>query len=91
MASRETSPESLTELSREALIGRVLELEAQLAEAQIAELRRQIFGPKAEKLSSEQQALEPKLLPKSTLGKAVNYFLNEYPALVGYLQDGRLE
>ena len=37
------------------------------------------------------EALEPKLLPKSTLGKAVNYFLNEYPALVGYLQDGRLE
>ena len=37
------------------------------------------------------EALPPKLLPKSTLGKAVNYFLNEHHALVGYLQDGRLE
>jgi transposase len=58
MALRETFPESLTELSREALIERVLEMEAQLveAQAQIAELRRQLFGSKAEKLSPEQQA-----------------------------------
>ena len=58
MAMRETIPESLTELSREALIEQVLELEAQLAEAQaqIAELRRQLFGSKAENLSPEQQA-----------------------------------
>ena len=58
MAWRETIPESLTELSREGLIERVLKLEAQLAEAQaqIAELRRQLFGSKAEKLSPEQQA-----------------------------------
>ena len=35
--------------------------------------------------------LQPSLLPKSTLGKAVNYFLNEYDALVGYLKDGRFE
>lgn len=41
-----------------ALVERVLELEAQLAEAQaqIAELRRDLFGSKAEKLSTEQQA-----------------------------------
>jgi transposase len=39
------------------VVERVLELEAQLAEAQaqIAELRRQLFGSKAEKLSPEQQ------------------------------------
>src|SRR5579864_3174606 len=58
MASPETFPESLTDLSREALMERVVELEAQLAEAQAqnAELRRQLFGSKAEKLSSQQQA-----------------------------------
>jgi len=28
-------------------------------------------------------------LPKSTLGKAVNYFIHEYEALKGYLRDGR--
>ena len=30
-------------------------------------------------------------LPQSSLGKAVNYFLKEYTALVGYLRDGRFE
>jgi transposase len=37
------------------------------------------------------KAFEPKRLPKSTLGKAVNYFLNEYHALAGYREDGRFE
>jgi len=31
----------------------------------------------------------PRLLPQSSLGKAVNYFLNEYTAVVGYLRDGK--
>ncbi len=35
--------------------------------------------------------LQPALLPQSTMGKALNYFLNEYEALTGYLQDGRFE
>jgi hypothetical protein len=30
-------------------------------------------------------------VPKSTLGQAVNYFLNDYDALVRYLKDGRFE
>jgi transposase len=42
-------------------------------------------------LQKHAQELQPKLLPKSTLGKAVSYFLNEYDALLGYLQDGRFE
>jgi hypothetical protein len=33
----------------------------------------------------------PRFLPQSSLGKAVNYFLNEYTALVGYLRDGKFE
>jgi len=33
----------------------------------------------------------PRLLPQSSLGKAVNYFLNEYTAVVGYLRHGRFE
>ena len=32
-----------------------------------------------------------RVLPQSSLGKAVRYFLNEYTALVGYLRDGRFE
>ena len=34
---------------------------------------------------------DPRVLPQSSLGKAVNYFLNEYTALVGYLREGRFE
>jgi hypothetical protein len=34
---------------------------------------------------------DARLLPQSSLGKAVNYFLKEYSALVGYLRDGRFE
>jgi hypothetical protein len=50
--------EAVAELSREALIERVLDLEAQLREAQalIAELRRRLLAHKAEKLSPEQEA-----------------------------------
>ena len=33
----------------------------------------------------------PRLLPESSLGKAVKYFLNEYTAAVGYLRDGQFE
>jgi transposase len=35
--------------------------------------------------------LRPTLLPESSMGKAVNYFLKEYRALVGYRRDGRFE
>ena len=44
-----------------------------------------------EAMKQHAEKLQPRLLPKSTLGKAVNYFLNEYAALVGYLDDGRFE
>ena len=37
------------------------------------------------------QELQPGLLPQSSLGKAVSYFLNEYEALIGYLQSGSYE
>jgi hypothetical protein len=41
------------------------------------------------KRRAEQIKKDPRFLPQSTLGKAVNYFLHEYTALVGYLRDGR--
>jgi len=42
-------------------------------------------------LQTRAEELRPKLLPQSTMGKAVNYFLNEHKALEGYLRDGRFE
>lgn len=35
--------------------------------------------------------LRPQFLPKSTMGKALTYFIDEYDALIGYLRDGRFE
>ncbi len=52
-------------------------------------LRQQQAPPLWEAL--QQRARELKLLPQSTLGKAVNYFLKEYQALTGYLRDGRFQ
>jgi len=46
---------------------------------------------KAMKRRALQLRADPRILPRSTLGKAVNYFLNEYTALVCYLRDGRFE
>jgi transposase len=45
----------------------------------------------AMKRRAEVLRTDPRVLPKSTLGKAVRYLLNEYTALVGYLRDGRFE
>lgn len=53
---------------------------------------RQVQAPSTWKLlKTRAEELQPKLLPQSTLGKAVNYFLNEYEPLIGYLRDGRFE
>jgi transposase len=44
-----------------------------------------------EGLKTRALELQPNVLPKSTMGKALGYFLDEYDALTGYLQDGRYE
>ena len=44
-----------------------------------------------EAIKARAQELQPATLPKSSLGKALSYFLTEYDALVGYLRDGRFE
>lgn len=36
-------------------------------------------------------AVHPRVLPKSPLGQAVSYTLNQWPKLITYLNDGRLE
>jgi transposase len=45
----------------------------------------------AMKRRAEVLRADPRVLPQSTLGKAVRYLLNEYTALVGYLRDGQFE
>jgi transposase len=38
-------------------------------------------------LKEKTEELKPKFLPKSTMGKAISYFIDEYKALTGYLQN----
>jgi transposase len=47
--------------------------------------------PIFEKMKAWVEETKPKVPIKSRIGEAFHYFLNEYDALIGYLQDGRLE
>ena len=44
-----------------------------------------------EEMKAKALELQPRLLPQSSLGKAVSYLQNEYEPLVGYLRDGKFE
>jgi transposase len=75
-------------------IRQLYRLEDQIREADPSEryrFRQERAPPFWEALKKHAEELQPRLLPKSTLGKAVNYFLSECEALRGYLQDGRFE
>jgi len=92
---------ALLESSVEALwfigqIRQLYQLEAEIREAtptQRQTVRRQRTPViwRALKRRAEGLRAQPRFLPQSSLGKAVNYFLKEYTALVGYLRDGRFE
>ena len=62
-----------------------------LDSAERFQIRQVQARPIWEAMKNQAEELKPKLLPKSTLGQAVNYFLNDYDALIGYLKDGRFE
>ena len=50
-------------------------------------LRQQQQAPIWEQMRQQALTLQPHLLPQSSLAKAVNYLVNEYQALIGYLAD----
>ena len=54
-------------------------------------LRRQQAPAIWEALKARAVELHPQFLPKSMIGSAIRYFLEEYDALTGYLRDGRYE
>jgi len=54
-------------------------------------LRQEVSPAIWEALKTKALELQPKFLPKSTMGKAISYFINEYDALTGYMRDGRFE
>ncbi len=55
------------------------------------DLRQQMAAPLWEELRTKAFAMQPQVLPKSSLGKAISYLINEYGALTGYLESGRYQ
>jgi len=55
------------------------------------QIRQQQAAPIWATIQERAQTLQPQLLPQSSLGKAVSYFLNEYEALTGYLKSGTFQ
>ena len=52
--------------------------------------RRQHAQPMLDELRGWLDEALPQVPPKSATGKALNYLNNEWPKLIGYLNDGRL-
>lgn len=59
-----------------------------LAPEERHQIRHKEAAPIWAQLQRDAQALQLQLLPKSSLGKALSYLINEYPALIGYLESG---
>lgn len=55
------------------------------------DIRLERSQPVLEAFSVWLKTQKPKVLPKSALGKAIQYCLNQWDKLVGFLEDGRLE
>jgi transposase len=55
------------------------------------ELRQKEAAPIWAAFKSWAELTAPKVPPKSKIGEAFHYFLNEYDYLIGYMRDGRLE
>src|SRR2546428_5527677 len=73
------------------LLYRIEDQVRQLPPAERSSLRQAQTPALWEAMRAKAEELQPKLLPKSSLGKAVHYFRHEYDALTGYLRDGRFE
>lgn len=65
--------------------------EQKLSFAERHELRQKEAKPLWDQFKAWADANHKKVPPRSKIGQAFHYFLNEYPYLTGYLQDGQLE
>jgi transposase len=80
----------VNELRQLYLIERHARDECLLAE-QRGQLREELARPILEALRPRLEEWREKCLPQSPLGKAIRYTLTEWPALMRYLENGRLE
>jgi len=90
-ALQESFPEALWFILQIRELYRIEDQIRSLSRADRYQVRQLQAPPIWEGLKQRAEEVQPQLLPKSTMGKAVNYFLHEYPVLQVYLQDGRFE
>jgi transposase len=90
-ALKESFPEAVWFITQIRSLYRIEDKLRGLPSAQRFAQRRQLAPEIWNAMKARATELQPTLLPQSTIGKAINYFLNEYDSLIGYLQDGRLE
>ena len=94
---KEAAPTASVEAAQVlAWIGKLYGLERKAKERKLdaevcRELREQQSRPILTKIRSNLGELQQRVLPKSPLGKAIGYALNQWDALCRYTEDGRLE
>jgi len=65
--------------------------EAHFSSEQRQTLRQEKSTPVLDRIKSWLEAEQPKVLPKSDIGMAINYTLKQWPRLNRFVSDGRLE
>jgi transposase len=90
-ALQQNLPEAVWFISQIRLLYRIEEETRDLAAADRHAIRLQKAPQIWEALKTRAVELQTKLLPKSTIGSAIRYFLDEYDALTAYLRDGRFQ
>lgn len=88
-ALKENLPDAIWFINQIRLLYKVEEHVRELDPAERHAFRQQNALSIWNAVKSKSEELQPMLLPKSTMGKAIGYFINEYDALIGYLRDGR--
>jgi transposase len=90
-ALQQNLPDAVWFISKTRLLYQIEDEVRELAPTQRYDFRQQQAPAIWEALKARAIELQPKFLPKSTLGSAIRYFLDEYDALTGYLRDGSFE
>jgi len=90
-ALQENLPQAVWFINQIRLLYRIEDHVRELGAHERHSFRQQNAPALWEALKSKAEELKPRFLPKSTMGKALSYFIDEYQALTGYLRDGRFE
>jgi transposase len=90
-ALQQNLPDAVWFISKIRLLYQIEDQARELTPAARYALRQQQAPAIWEAIKAKAAELQPTFLPKSTIGSAIRYFLEQYDALTGYLRDGRYE